>query len=96
MSKIEVDTGNLMKCSQDFQKQVDNYNLMISNYFTTIKKIPSESQEWVGFAAESFIDSLNGVKDIYDEFGKSLEDYSELLSDCANLLIKATQKSQIN
>lgn len=69
--ELAISYGNqIVSSAQEFNKEVDNIYSIVND----LKK------NWTGSAAQRFTDNIESFKDEYQEFGKLINNFGELLA----------------
>lgn len=80
---FDIDTAKMRDCGEDIILITKNIQESINGLFTRLSKIPLQSKEWIGQAADEYVRKakvdkaqyINFTEDLY-RLGKLLVDYS--------------------
>lgn len=81
MSKSYIDTTKLNNDYIEFNETVANLERVLTNYYTKMAKVPTETLEWQGVAAKEFVSilDLDYKKDVIGLI-KNLKQYANELN----------------
>lgn len=66
MSKLHIDTEKMVTASNDIKNYVTKIDLLLTAYVERMSKVPNETKEWQGNAAEDFVELVK--KEYKDDF----------------------------
>lgn len=76
MARINMDPEQAIICGNQIVQSASTYNDEITKLYSTIDDLKSA---WTGSAAQRFTDNVESFKADYEEFGKLINDFGELL-----------------
>ena len=56
MSKLHIDTEKMVTASNDIKNYVTKIDLLLTEYVERMSKVPNDTKEWQGNAAEDFVE----------------------------------------
>lgn len=83
-----IDLEKIKECGQDILEQLLTYDETINYLYKRINDMPIKTHEWIGNAANMYVDSFNN-------FYKKLLDVLEILKEYAQYLIEISQLIEV-
>lgn len=83
MSKIEIDTSKVKECGNNIMNLSIEINDDLNNLFSHIQKMPYNTCEWVGNAAEQYASSIVKDKIVYVQLKDIIYSMGKYLVDSA-------------
>lgn len=93
---VDADMIKLKELVEKLNSAVKLYKEYINEYFVNIKNIPSITYAWKGNVAQSYVDLVASREVKYIDFGESLQEYTDLISNSVDNLSGAINNSQLN
>jgi len=84
MIDINYDTVRIRELGNNIIKLSQDYALLMSSLQSRLEKVPTNSKEWVGPAAEKFIAITNSELSSYSELSELIATYGSSLLTTAN------------
>lgn len=84
MSKIYLDTKKMLTASNEINNYVTKIDQLLSSYLERMNKVPNETKEWQGNAAEDFVELIKKeYKEDFIPLLKNIKAYAEELETAA-------------
>ena len=95
MAGIEFDMTRYKMHAQDVKKNIDEFNILINNFYKRIQQIPTKSGEWYGTSALKFVSLINPEYTSCNNFVDKLYSFSNLMLDFADEMVKLEQNNKV-
>lgn len=82
--EVYVDTQKMRNCSSDIYDEINILKKTYDEMFNRLKNMPIRTHEWVGPAAQQYVNAINKEKVDYDNYIKDLKEYAKFLNNAAN------------
>lgn len=85
MSKLHIDTEKMVTASNDIKNYVTKIDLLLTAYVERMNKVPNETKEWQGNAAEEFVELIKKeYKEDFVPLMTNIKKYAVELETAAN------------
>ena len=94
MSRVYIDTDKLEDDCLQIKEYAAKLDQLLTNYVTRMQKVPTETKEWQGNSAESFVNIIKeDYKNYYTQVINGIRKYANELQFAASDLKSVVQEN---
>ena len=94
MSRVYIDTDKLEDDCLQIKEYAAKLDQLLTNYVTRMQKVPTETKEWQGNSAESFVNIIKeDYKNDYTQVVNGIRKYANELQFAASDLKSVVQEN---